>query len=253
MSSDLEKTTEFDSRTFLKNVSVLPGVYRMYDDKQEILYVGKAKNLKKRLSSYFRKTGVTKKTQSLVKKINSIEITITHTEGEALLLESNLIKEHRPHYNILLRDDKSYPYIFISENDEFPRISIHRGAKRKKGKYLGPYPNAGALRESLNFIHKLFRIRQCEDSYFNNRSRPCLQYQIKRCTAPCVGYIDSDHYRQDINRAQMFLEGKSNQLIDDMVAQMEQASERLDFEKAAECRDSIRVLQTVVEKQYISG
>ncbi len=169
------------------------------------------------------------------------------------MLESNIIKEHRPRYNILLRDDKSYPYIFISENDDFPRITIHRGSKRKKGKYLGPYPNAGAIRESLNFIHKLFRIRQCEDSYFSNRSRPCLQYQIKRCTAPCVGYISAENYQRDIHRAQMFLEGKSSQLINDMVAQMEQAAEQLNFEKAAAYRDRVRVLQKVIEKQYISG
>ena len=253
MSSDSEKPVEFDSKAFLKNASSHPGTYRMYDEKGEILYVGKAKNLKKRLGSYFRKTGLTVKTRSLVKQIHNIEVTITHTEGEALLLESNLIKEHRPRYNILLRDDKSYPYIFISENDEFPRISIHRGSKRKKGKYLGPYPNAGAIRESLNFIHKLFRIRQCEDSYFANRSRPCLQYQIKRCTAPCVGYISAERYQQDIHRAQMFLEGKSSQLIDDMVIQMEQAAEQLNFEKAAEHRDTIRILQKVVEKQYVSG
>jgi len=253
MSSDPAKSTAFDSKAFLKNASTLPGIYRMFDDKDEILYVGKAKNLKKRLGSYFRKTGLTSKTQLLVKQISSIELTITHTEGEALLLESNIIKEHRPRYNILLRDDKSYPYIFISENDDFPRISIHRGSKRKKGKYLGPYPNAGAIRESLNFIHKLFRIRQCEDSYFSNRSRPCLQYQIKRCTAPCVGYISGEHYQHDIHRAQLFLEGKSSQLIDNMVAQMEQAAEQLNFEKAAEYRDRVRVLQKVVEKQYISG
>jgi len=253
MPSDSEQPVEFDSKAFLKNASTHPGTYRMYDDKGEMLYVGKAKNLKKRLSSYFRKTGLSSKTKLLVKQIHNIEITITHTEGEALLLESNLIKEHRPRYNILLRDDKSYPYIFISENDAFPRISIHRGTKRKKGKYLGPYPNAGAVRESLNFIHKLFRIRQCEDSYFANRSRPCLQYQIKRCTAPCVGYISAEQYKQDIHRAQMFLEGKSSQLIDDMVTQMEQAAEQLNFEKAAEYRDTIRILQKVIEKQYVSG
>ncbi|MCW8910609.1 MAG: excinuclease ABC subunit UvrC, partial [Gammaproteobacteria bacterium] len=182
-----------------------------------------------------------------------IEVTITHTEGEALLLENNLIKEHLPRYNVLLRDDKSYPYIFISDKDKYPRITLHRGSKRKAGKYLGPYPNAGAVRESLNLIHKLFKIRQCEDSYFKNRSRPCLQYQIKRCTAPCVGYISEDDYKQDINRAQMFLESKSTQLIDDMVSHMEQASEALQFEKAAEYRDQIQMLQKVVEKQYISG
>lgn len=246
-------TMTFDASVFLKNTSSHPGVYRMFNAAGEILYVGKAKNLKKRLASYFRSTGLSGKTQSLVNQIHHIDITITHTENEALLLESNLIKEHRPRYNILLRDDKSYPYIFISDKDAFPRIVVHRGTRNLPGKYLGPYPNAGAVRESLHFIHKLFRIRQCEDSYFNNRSRPCLQYQIKRCTAPCVGYIDQQHYQADINRAVLFLEGKNTQLIDDMAQQMEQAAARLEFEKAAEYRDQIRVLQKVLEKQYVSG
>ena len=253
MSQTSADVSPFDAKTFLKTVTSKAGVYRMYDASQTILYVGKAKNLKKRLASYFRNTGLSVKTQSLVRQIAHIEVIITHTEGEALLLESNLIKEHRPKYNILLRDDKSYPYIFVSQQDDFPQIVVHRGARKRKGRYLGPYPNAGAVRESLNFINKLFKIRQCEDSYFNNRSRPCLQYQIKRCTAPCVGFISSEDYRRDIDRALMFLEGKSHQLIDDMVAQMEQAAGDLQFEKAAEHRDQIRVLQKVVEKQYISG
>ncbi|MDH5766508.1 MAG: excinuclease ABC subunit UvrC, partial [Gammaproteobacteria bacterium] len=243
----------FDHKDFLKNTSSNPGVYRMFNAADEILYVGKAKNLKKRLASYFRKSGLSPKTLTLVNQIDHIEVTITHTEGEALLLENNLIKEYRPRYNVLLRDDKSYPYIYISDKDDYPRIVLHRGSKRQPGKYLGPYPNAGAVRESLNFIHKLFKIRQCEDSYFNNRSRPCLQYQIKRCTAPCMAYITPEQYQQDIDHALMFLEGKSTQLIEDMVADMEAASERLDFEKAADYRDQIRLLQKVVEKQYISG
>jgi len=243
----------FDARRFLKNVSSHAGVYRMYDELQQLLYVGKAKNLKKRLSSYFRKTGLSPKTQALVKQIQHIETTITHTESEALLLESNLIKEHQPRYNILLRDDKSYPYIYVSDQDAYPQIVVHRGAKRKKGRYLGPFPSAGAVRDSLQFIHKLFKIRQCEDSYFKNRSRPCLQYQIKRCTAPCVGYISENRYQADIDHALLFLEGKSTQLIEDLVVKMETASQALDFEKAAVYRDQIRMLQKVVEKQYISG
>jgi len=255
MSDSPAETTlpPFDSTRFLKNVSTHAGVYRMYDEHQQLLYVGKAKNLKNRLSSYFRKTGLSPKTQALVKQIQHIETTITHTESEALLLESNLIKEHQPRYNILLRDDKSYPYIYVSDQDAYPQIVVHRGAKRKKGRYLGPFPSAGAVRDSLQFIHKLFKIRQCEDSYFKNRSRPCLQYQIKRCTAPCVGYISEKRYQADIDHALMFLEGKSTQLIEDLVAQMEQASQKLDFEKAALYRDQIRMLQKVVEKQYISG
>ncbi len=247
------ETSPFDAERFLKNVSSHAGVYRMYDEHQQLLYVGKAKNLKKRLASYFRKTGLSIKTAALVKQIHSIETTLTHTESEALLLESNLIKEHQPRYNILLRDDKSYPYIYVSDKDAFPQIVVHRGSKRRKGRYLGPYPSATAVRESLQFIHKLFKIRQCEDSYFNNRSRPCLQYQIKRCTAPCVGFISEADYRKDIDRALMFLEGKSTQLIEDLVAQMEQASSELAFEKAAQFRDQIRALQKVAEKQYISG
>ena len=248
-----KSTSDFDAAAFLQHASSHPGVYRMFDAADGILYIGKAKNLRKRLASYFRNTGLTVKTQALVSQIQRIETTITHTENEALLLESNLIKAHRPRYNILLRDDKSYPYIFVSNKDQFPRIVVHRGARNAAGKYLGPYPNASAVRESLQFIHKLFRIRQCEDSYFNNRSRPCLQYQIKRCTAPCVGYIDEAHYGADIQHALLFLEGKNTQLIDDMAQQMEQAANALDFEKAAEYRDRIRLLQKVLEKQYISG
>ncbi len=250
---DASTEQTFDAAHFLKHVSSRAGVYRMYDVQQNLLYVGKAKNLKNRLLSYFRKTGLSIKTQALVSKIQQIEITLTHTESEALLLESNLIKEHQPPYNILLRDDKSYPYIYVSNQDAYPQIVVHRGARRKKGKYLGPFPSAGAVRDSLQFIHKLFKIRQCDDSYFKNRSRPCLQYQIKRCTAPCVNYISEKKYQADINHALMFLEGKSNQLIEDLVAQMESASANLDFEKAVVIRDQIRMLQKVVEKQYISG
>ena len=243
----------FDADAFLKNLSSHAGIYRMYDAGQNLLYVGKAKNLKKRVSSYFRKSGLSVKTRALVKQIHHIDVTITHTESEALLLESNLIKAHQPRYNILLRDDKSYPYIYASIHDPYPQIVVHRGARRKKGQYLGPFPSAGAVRDSLQFIHKLFKIRQCEDSYFKNRSRPCLQYQIKRCTAPCVGYISEADYRADIDHALLFLQGKSTRLIEDLVAQMEAASQSLDFEKAAEYRDQIRMLQKVVEKQYISG
>ena len=253
LSTETASEIIFDAEHFLKHVSSRAGVYRMYDLSQNLLYVGKAKNLKKRLASYFRKTGLSIKTQALVSKIQQIEVTLTHTESEALLLESNLIKEHQPPYNILLRDDKSYPYIYVSNKDAYPQIVLHRGTKRKKGKYLGPYPGAGAVRDSLQFIHKLFKIRQCDDTYFNNRSRPCLQYQIKRCTAPCVGYISEQRYQADINHALMFLEGKSTQLIEDLVVKMEAESAALDFEKAATSRDQIRMLQKVVEKQYISG
>jgi excinuclease ABC subunit C len=251
--SDPSNSAIFDSAAFLKSAPTHPGVYRMFGEADEILYVGKAKNLKKRLASYFRTTGLTAKTELLVSQIRNIEVTITHTEGEALLLESNLIKEHRPRFNILLRDDKSYPYIYVSSHHAFPRMVVYRGARNVPGRFLGPYPNASAVHETLHVIHKLFRIRQCEDSYFSHRSRPCLQYQIKRCTAPCVGYIDEASYRHDIERALMFLEGKNTQLIEDLVQQMEQSSTALEFEKAAEYRDRIRVLQKVLEKQYVSG
>jgi excinuclease ABC subunit C len=243
----------FDSTAFLKNVTSKPGVYRMLDDKQQVLYIGKAKNLKNRLSSYFRKTGLSAKTQVMVSKINNVEITITHTEGEALLLESNLIKECRPRYNVLMRDDKSYPYIFVSNKSAYPRISLHRGARKNKGLYLGPYPNAHAVRESINLLQKMFLIRQCEDTTFANRSRPCLQYQIKRCTAPCVGYISEKAYNKDMSHAILFLQGKSEQVIHELVNDMERAAEKQHFEKAAIYRDQISNLRKITEKQHISA
>ena len=188
-----EVTPVFDSSAFLATCSGRPGVYRMFDASGNLLYVGKAKNLKKRLASYFRKTGLATKTMALVSKIAQVETTITGNETEALLLEQTLIKEWRPPYNILLRDDKSYPYVLLSDGD-YPRLGIHRGAKSAKGRYFGPYPSAGAIRESLALLQKTFLVRQCEDSYFKNRTRPCLQYQIKRCKAPCVGLVDSAEY-----------------------------------------------------------
>lgn len=243
---------EFDSAAFLKNLTSRPGVYRMLDDSGTVIYVGKAKNLKKRVSSYFRKTGLTAKTRVMVAQIAAIETTVTHTENEALILENNLIKELMPRYNILLRDDKSYPYLFISD-DSFPRLSLHRGAKRKAGRYFGPYPSAGAVRESLNLLQKLFPVRQCEDSYYLNRSRPCLQYQIKRCTAPCVGLVTKEEYQKDVERTILFLEGKNQQVMDELSQEMEAAAQRLDFEQAAVIRDKIAALRRVQERQYVSS
>lgn len=243
---------EFDSAAFLKNLTSRPGVYRMLDDTGTVIYVGKAKNLKKRVASYFRKTGLTAKTRVMVAQIAAIETTVTHTENEALILENNLIKELMPRYNILLRDDKSYPYLFIS-GDSYPRLSVHRGAKRKAGKYFGPYPSAGAVRESLNLLQKLFPVRQCEDSYYQNRSRPCLQYQIKRCTAPCVGLVSEQEYKKDVEHTIMFLEGKNQQVMDDLSREMEEASQRLDFEQAAAIRDKIVALRRIQERQYVSS
>ena len=241
-----------DHKAFLKTLTTRPGVYRMLDIAGNVLYVGKAGDLKKRVSSYFRKRGLSIKTLALMTQVADIQVTVTHTEAEALLLESNLIKQLRPRYNVLLRDDKSYPYIYLSTDQAFPRLSLHRGARRGKGRYFGPYPGAGAVRESLHLLQKLFRVRQCEDSFFSNRSRPCLQYQIKRCTAPCTGYIDASAYAADVKRTMLFLEGKSNVVVDDLVRAMQQAAERQAYEKAAEYRDLIASLHQVQEKQYIS-
>ncbi|HYQ39175.1 MAG TPA: excinuclease ABC subunit UvrC, partial [Pseudomonas sp.] len=243
----------FDSGGFLAACSSLPGVYRMFDAEGRLLYVGKANNLKKRLSSYFRKSGLAPKTAALVARIAQIETTITANETEALLLEQTLIKEWRPPYNILLRDDKSYPYVFLSSADEYPRLGIHRGAKKQKGRYFGPYPSGLAIRESLNLLQKTFQVRQCEDSYFKNRTRPCLQYQIKRCKGPCVGLVSPEEYAEDVRHSAMFLEGRSNVLADELTAAMEKAASVLDFERAAQLRDQIALLRRVQDQQSMEG
>ncbi|AEB58427.1 excinuclease ABC subunit UvrC [Ectopseudomonas mendocina] len=242
----------FDSTAFLATCSGRPGVYRMFDGEGRLLYVGKAKNLKKRLSSYFRKTGQAPKTAALVARIAQIETTITANETEALLLEQTLIKEWRPPYNILLRDDKSYPYVFLSDG-EFPRLGIHRGAKKAKGRYFGPYPSALAIRESLSLLQKTFLVRQCEDSYYKNRTRPCLQYQIKRCKGPCVGLVSPEEYAEDVRHSVMFLDGRSNALSEELSASMEKASMALEFERAAELRDQIAMLRRVQDQQSMEG
>ncbi|MGE8452749.1 MAG: excinuclease ABC subunit UvrC [Pseudomonadales bacterium] len=242
----------FDSSAFLATCSGRPGVYRMFDGEGRLLYVGKAKNLKKRLSSYFRKTGQAPKTAALVARIAQIETTITANETEALLLEQTLIKEWRPPYNILLRDDKSYPYVFLSDG-EFPRLGIHRGAKKAKGRYFGPYPSALAIRESLSLLQKTFLVRQCEDSYYRNRTRPCLQYQIKRCKGPCVGLVSPEEYAEDVRHSVMFLDGRSNALSEELSASMEKASMALEFERAAELRDQIAMLRRVQDQQSMEG
>lgn len=242
----------FDSSAFLATCSGRPGVYRMFDGEGRLLYVGKAKNLKKRLGSYFRKTGQAPKTAALVARIAQIETTITANETEALLLEQTLIKEWRPPYNILLRDDKSYPYVFLSDG-EFPRLGIHRGAKKAKGRYFGPYPSALAIRESLALLQKTFLVRQCEDSYYRNRTRPCLQYQIKRCKGPCVGLVDAQEYAEDVRHSVMFLDGRSNALSEELSASMEKAAMALEFERAAELRDQISMLRRVQDQQSMEG
>ncbi|WP_407290616.1 excinuclease ABC subunit UvrC [Stutzerimonas zhaodongensis] len=242
----------FDSSAFLASCSGRPGVYRMFDAESKLLYVGKAKNLKKRLASYFRKIGQAPKTAALVARIAQVETTITANETEALLLEQTLIKQWRPPYNILLRDDKSYPYVFLSSGD-FPRLSIHRGAKKEVGRYFGPYPSAGAIRESLSLLQKAFFVRQCEDSYYRNRTRPCLQYQIKRCKAPCVNLVNPDEYAEDVRHSIMFLEGRSNALAEELSKNMEKAAMALDFERAAEIRDQIGILRRVQDQQSMEG
>ena len=241
----------FDAAAFLKAVTGKPGVYRMFDADGQLLYVGKANNLKKRLSSYFRKTGLSPKTAALVARIQHIDTTITANETEALLLEQSLIKVSRPPYNILLRDDKSYPHVYLSSGDAYPRLGLHRGAKKAKGRYFGPYPSAGAIRESLSLLQKTFKVRQCEDSYFRNRLRPCLQYQIKRCKAPCVGFVSEEEYAEDVRHSVMFLEGRSNALSDELTRAMETAAQELQFERAAELRDQIAQLRRVQDQQSI--
>lgn len=241
----------FDHKAFLKTLTHSPGIYRMLDTSGKVLYVGKAKDLKRRVSSYFTRSQ-NRRIQLLVSKIDKIETTVTHTEAEALILENNLIKSLRPRYNILLKDDKSYPYIYLSA-DSFPRLAFHRGAKKAKGRYFGPYPNAGSLRETMQLLQKLFPVRQCEESFYRNRSRPCLQYQIKRCSAPCVDLISEDEYAQDVKDAVLFLQGKASRVIDDLVVRMEQASSMLEFEQAARYRDQIARLRKIQKKQYVSG
>ena len=241
-----------NSQEFLRTLTTRPGIYQMLGADGGVLYIGKAGNLRKRLGSYFRKGSLSQKTRALMEQVADIQVTVTHTEGEALLLESNLIKQIKPRYNILLRDDKSYPYIYLSSDQEFPRLTLHRGARRGNGRYFGPYPGAGAVRESLQLLQKLFRVRQCEDSFFSNRSRPCLQYQINRCAAPCVGLIEPEAYAEDVRHTVLFLEGRSSQVIDDLVECMERASRDQNYEQAAIYRDQIANLHRIQEKQYVS-
>ncbi len=248
-----DSPTNFDAKTFLKNLTERPGVYQMLAKDGQVLYVGKAQNLKKRVTSYFSRNQTNVKTKSLVKQIHDINVIITETDSEALLLENNLIKKYQPKYNVLFRDDKSYPYIFLATESKFPRIDFYRGSKKKKGAYYGPYPSAGAVRESLNLLQRLFKIRQCSDTFFNNRTRPCIQYQIKRCSAPCVDYISAEDYQQSIALAKLFLEGKNQQLMTDMIQKMEQAAQHLDYEQAAIYRDQIANLRKIQEQQYITS
>ncbi|MCB1866213.1 MAG: excinuclease ABC subunit UvrC [Chromatiales bacterium] len=239
----------FDPDRFLRGLTQRPGVYRMYDASDQLLYVGKARNLRKRVSSYFRRAA-NARILSMVAQIARIEVTVTNTGAEALLLENQLIKQYKPRYNVQLRDDKSYPYIHLSGHP-FPRLALHRGA-RGAGRYFGPYASASAVRMTLRLMQKLIPVRQCEDGFFRTRSRPCLQHQIGRCTAPCVGRIDETGYARDVRHAELFLRGRSNALIEELGGEMERASTRLDFEHAARVRDRIAALRQVMARQYVS-
>ena len=249
----MTETAKFDPQTFLRNLTTRPGTYRMLNDKGKVVYVGKAQNLKKRVSSYFQKQSADAKTASLMSVVKNVEVTVTGTEAEALLLEYNLIKQHKPKFNVTLRDDKSYPYIYVSTQHPFPRLEFHRGPRKGSGKYFGPYPSTSAVRKTLNELQKLFMIRQCQDSYFSNRTRPCLQYQIRRCTAPCVGLIDAAAYAEDIEAAIEFLEGRNRQVINTLVDRMEHASAAQDYERAARFRDQISRIRQIEAEQHVSN
>jgi excinuclease ABC subunit C len=240
------------ARELLARLPQGPGVYRMLDAQGTVLYVGKAKNLKRRVASYFSRA-LPRRLQVMVGQIADIEVTVTRTEGEALLLESNLIKSLRPRFNVLLRDDKSYPYIYLSTQDAFPRLAFYRGPRTSRGRLFGPYPSAWAVRETLQLLQKLFPVRQCEDSFFNNRSRPCLQYQIKRCSGPCVGLVSPEIYAEDVAHTIQFLDGRAEDVIADLGRGMEQAAAALEFERAAALRDQIATLNRIQQRQYVSG
>ncbi|MCU7830542.1 MAG: excinuclease ABC subunit UvrC [Candidatus Thiodiazotropha sp. (ex Myrtea sp. 'scaly one' KF741663)] len=242
----------FDHKSFIESLTTRPGVYRMIDAEEQVLYVGKAKNLKKRVSSYFTRS-LNRRIQLMVSQIQRIEIAVTHTEAEALILENHLIKSLKPKYNVLLRDDKSYPYIYLSSDLDYPALSFRRGSRHGKGRYFGPYPSAGSTRDTLQLLQKLFPVRQCEEGFYRNRSRACLQYQIKRCTGPCVGLVEPSDYAADVRHAVMFLEGRTSAVVDDLVKCMERASEAQAFEQAAIYRDQIQTLRRIQERQYVSG
>ena len=241
----------FDRKSFLASLPTKPGVYRMLDGEGKILYVGKARHLRHRVSSYFKGRAHGERTLAMVGQVGSVEVTVTASETEALLLEYNLIKQHKPRYNILLKDDKSFPFIHVSAH-EYPRIAFYRGARRLPGRFFGPYPSTVATRETLLLLQKLFRLRPCEDTFFANRSRPCLQYQIRRCTGPCVGLISPGQYAQDVADAVKVLDGRNDEVIEDLGRRMEEASVRLAFEDAARLRDQIQMLKQIQSSQSIT-
>ena len=244
---------QFDAKVFVDSLPGRPGVYRMLDSDGQILYVGKARNLKSRVASYFQPSNVQPKVQALIAKTANMEVTITNSDTEALLLEYNLIKRHRPRFNVVLRDDKSFPYLHLETNHEFPRLNFYRGSRKEPGKYFGPYPSAGAVRDTLQQLQKLFRIRNCDDTYFANRSRPCLQYQIQRCTAPCVGLVSKEHYARDVSAAIKVLEGRNDEVSEELGRRMDGAAERLDFEEAAQLRDQLAKLKVIQSQQIVTA
>lgn len=246
-------TTVFDGKAFASRLPTRPGVYLMQDIEGTVLYVGKARNLHKRVASYFNARPKAERIMRMIARISAIEVSLTRTEGEALLLENEWIKSLKPRYNILLRDDKSYPWIALSTAHEFPQIAFHRGARDKKKSYFGPYPSAGSVRESINLIQKLFRLRNCEDSYFSHRNRPCLQYQIKRCTAPCVGQVSRQDYAAQVDDATLFLQGKNQQVMTRLIARMERAADTQAYESAAMFRDQINALKQMQAQQFVAA
>jgi excinuclease ABC subunit C len=243
----------FDAKAFVDSLPARPGVYRMLDAQGTILYAGKARNLKSRVSSYFQPSNVQPKVQALVAKTASMEVTITNSDTEALLLEFNLIKKHRPRFNVVLRDDKSFPYLHLETHHEFPRLNFYRGSRKETGRYFGPYPSAGAVRETLGQLQKLFRLRNCDDLYFSNRSRPCLQYQIERCTGPCVGLIAKEDYARDVESAIKVLEGRNDEAQVELARRMETAAEQLNFEEAARVRDQLKHLKVIQAQQIVNA
>jgi excinuclease ABC subunit C len=244
---------KFDAKEFVAALPRRPGVYRMMDAAGTPLYVGKAKSLKDRVATYFSPANVNPKVQALVHQIAEIEVTVTNSETEALLLEFNLIKAHKPRFNVVLRDDKSFPYIRLCLDHEFPRLSFYRGARNLPGRYFGPFPSAGAVKETLQQLQKLFRIRNCRDTFFANRSRPCLQHQIGRCSAPCVGLITREAYAQDIDAAEKVLDGRSDEVNSELQARMEASAEQLQFERAAVLRDQLAALKRIQAQQIVTA
>src|ERR1700693_3050472 len=241
-----------DARALIASLPNRPGVYRMLNAAGETLYVGKARDLKKRVSSYFQKTGHAPRTAMMITQIARVETTVTRSEGEALLLENNLIKAHQPRYNVVFRDDKSYPYVCFT-GEAFPQLRFHPAKPHKPHRYFGPFPSAGAVREGMGVLQKVFQLRTCENSVFVNRSRPCMLYQIQRCTGPCVGLISEAEYQEDVRNATLFLQGKTNEVLALLQRQMEEAAAAFAFERAARLRDKITRLQQLQSRQFVES